>query len=154
MSEQKQEFKHIVRVANTDLDGNKPIQQALLKIKGIGFSLANAVCQYAKVEGNKKTGYLLDDETEQLTDVLQNPHSYKMPSWMLNRQKDVETGEDMHLLGPSLKFQKDNDIKLLKKIKCFKGVRHQAGLPLRGQRTGSNFRSKRGTSLGVKKKTK
>ena len=52
--EQKQELKYFVRIANTDLDGNKPIQNALTKIKGISFMLSNAILNSARVEKTKK----------------------------------------------------------------------------------------------------
>jgi small subunit ribosomal protein S13 len=68
---------------------------------------------------------------------------------MLNRQKDYESGENMHLLGPTIKFVQDNDVRRLKKIKAYKGMRHAAGLPVRGQRTRSNFRKNKGKTVGV-----
>jgi len=71
---------------------------------------------------------------------------------MLNRRKDYETGEDKHLLSSDLAFTKDNDIKMLKKIKSYKGMRHAFGLPVRGQRTRSNFRRNKGKVTGVQKK--
>ncbi|MBT5021469.1 30S ribosomal protein S13 [Candidatus Woesearchaeota archaeon] len=155
MSEEKSNYKHIVRVANADLAGNKPIGHALKKIKGIGFILANAVCYFAKVDWTKKAGNLSTEELERLNDVLKNPAKYNMPTWMLNRRADPETGESFHLLGANLKYQTDNDIKLMRMIKCYKGFRHTAGLPVRGQSTKSNFRNKKGkTSLGVKRKAK
>ena len=70
---------------------------------------------------------------------------------MLNRRKDLETGEDKHLLGTDLMIAKDNDLKLLKKTKSYIGLRHQRRLPVRGQRTQSNFRNKRKVKKVVKK---
>ena len=55
--EQKQELKYFVRIANTDLDGNKQIQNALIKIKGISFMLSHAILKSAKIEKTKKAGY-------------------------------------------------------------------------------------------------
>ena len=60
--EQKQELKYFVRIANTDLDGNKSIKMSLTKIKGIGFMFSNAVLNTASIEKTKKTGYLSDAE--------------------------------------------------------------------------------------------
>ena len=146
------EFKHIVRVANTDLDGNKPVAKALTKIKGVGFSYSNMICGFAGVEKRKKTGELEDNEVEKLNDVLINAHKYNAPLWMYNRRKDLETGEDKHLISADLTFVVDNDIKLMKKIKSYKGSRHMFGLPVRGQRTRSNFRRNKGKVMGVTRK--
>ena len=57
----------------------------------------------------------------------------------------------MHLSSTELQIAKENDIKLLKKIKCYKGIRHIYSLPVRGQSTRSNFRKNKGKAkLGVK----
>ena len=56
------------------------------------------------------------------------------------------------MTGTTLSFTQDNDIKMMKKIKSYKGVRHILGQPVRGQRTKSNFRKNKGKVLGVKRK--
>jgi small subunit ribosomal protein S13 len=153
MSEQPKDFKHIVRIANTDLDGNKAIQQALRKIKGISFMFSSAVCNISGIDGTKKAGVLSEDEIKKLGDIIESPLKFNIPEWLFNRRKDVIDGTTKHLLTGDLKFQQENDIKILKKIKCYRGSRHSAGLPVRGQRTKSNFRKNKGKlSLGVKKK--
>ena len=149
----EKEFKHLVRVASTDLDGNKQIVIALRKIKGINFQFANAACAMANVDRTKKTGYLLDDEIKRLDEVIKNPVKHGAPVWMLNRRKDYEDNSDNHLLLSDLDFTKDNDIKRMKKIKCYRGMRHAFGLPVRGQRTKSNFRKSKGKVMGVKRKS-
>lgn len=146
------EFRHIVRVVNADLDGNKPIKHSLRKIKGISFMLANAFCDAAKVNKDKKTGVLTDSDVKKLDEVIRNPSKFNLPAWMLNRRKDYETSTDQHLLGADLNFSKDGDIKRLQKIKSFRGMRHAWKLPLRGQRTRSNFRPNKGKVMGVKKR--
>ena len=153
MAEEKKELKYFVRIANTDLAGSKPIGQSMLKIKGVGFMMANAVCNIAGIDKQKKTGYLEDGEVKKIDDVLKDPLKHNLPAWMLNRRRDVETGEDMHLITTNLIFMQDNDIKMMKKIRSYRGMRHAFGLPVRGQRTKSNFRRNKGKgSLGVKKK--
>lgn len=151
MSE-KSNVKYIVRIINTDLNGKLPIMHALHKIKGIKFMFSNAVCKAAGIEPNKITGELSDKEIETITDVLRNPLQHNLPTWLLNRNKDYESGDDKHLFSSDLDFTKMNDIKRLQKIKSYRGMRHAAKLPLRGQRTKSNFR--KGKSLGVSKKKK
>ncbi len=149
---QSGEFRHIVRVANTDIDGNKSIGMALLKIKGISFMYANALCKIAKIDASSKTGELDQASIDRFTEILQDPHKHNIPTWMLNRRKDYETGDDGHLLTGDLDYAKSNDIKRLKMIRSYRGSRHTAGLPSRGQRTRSNFRKNKGKVTGVQRK--
>jgi len=146
------EFKHIVRIANTDLDGNKPIIDALRKIKGVSFMFANGICAATGIDKEKKTGYLLDSEIEKIDNAIRNPSQFNIPSWLYNRRKDYESGADLHLTGGNLKLFQENDIRRQKKIKSYVGMRHAYGLPVRGQRTKSNFRKNKGKALGVKRK--
>ncbi|MFC1768181.1 30S ribosomal protein S13 [Nanoarchaeota archaeon] len=157
MAEQKQEdkdFKYLVRIANTDLDGNKPIVVALQKIKGIGYMMANAACSISEIKLNQQTGKLSDREIEKLNTFVSDPLKSNIPKWLINRRNDVETGEDKHLILSDLQFTNENDIKNMKKIKCYKGVRHIHGLPARGQKTKSNFRKNKGKAMGVKRPAK
>ncbi|MBU0665835.1 MAG: 30S ribosomal protein S13 [Nanoarchaeota archaeon] len=147
-----EEFKHIIRIANTDLVGKKQILIALTKIKGVSIMFANTICKLTKIDGTKKAGDLTEQDAEKLTEALKNPLKYGAPAWIVNRRKDYETGADFHLLGGDLQFADQNDLKRLKKIKSYRGLRLQWGLPVRGQRTKSNFRRQKGKSLGVKKK--
>ena len=150
---ENEEFKHLVRIANTDLDGNKPIYHALKKIKGVSFMFSNMVCSLAKVDKQKKTGYLNDDEIKRIDGAVKDPSKLNGPAWMFNRRRDPVSGEDKHLLTSSLTFEQENDIKMMKKMRSYRGMRHSFGLPVRGQRTKSNFRRNKGkSSLGVKKK--
>ena len=148
----KQELKYFVRIANTDLDGNRTIGQALTKIKGIGFMFSNAICRAASIDITKKTGYLNDSEVSKIDDIIKEPSKFKIPSWLFNRKKDPEDNADKHIIGSNLTFTQDNDIKMMKKIKSYKGIRHMLGLPVRGQRTRSNFRRNKGKVMGVKRK--
>ena len=148
----QRDFRHIVRIANVDIPGGKQLKIALTKIKGIGTNLAQVACVLAKIDPAKKTGNLEDSEISALNDVINNPNKAGMPEWMFNRRKDKETGETKHLLTGTLNFVQDNDIKRLKKVKSLRGMRHQKKLPVRGQRTKSNFRRSKGKVVGVKKK--
>lgn len=149
---QAENYKHIVRVANVDIPGNKHVSIALTKIKGIGKNFAEIVCKVAGVESQKKAGNLSDEEIKKLNETVNNPSQHNIPSWLFNRRKDYESGEDNHILTGTLNFVKDNDLKRLKKIKTLRGLRHQKNLPVRGQRTRSNFRRSKGKVVGVKKK--
>ncbi len=150
--QQKQELKYFVRIVNTDLDGNKPINHALTKVKGISFMFSNAILNAAGIEKTKKTGYLFDNETSKIDEIIRDPSKFGIPSWLFNRKRDPEDGVDKHLIGATLTFTQDTDIKMMKKIRSYKGIRHSLGLPVRGQRTKSNFRKNKGKVLGVKRK--
>ena len=150
--ESKQELKYFVRIANTDLDGNKQIGNALTKIKGISFMISHAILNVANIQKTKKAGYLSDDQASRIDEILKDPSKFGIPPWMFNRKKDPEDNLDKHLTGTNLTFIQDNDIKMMKKIKSYKGIRHSLGLPVRGQRTRSNFRRNKGKVMGVKKK--
>jgi small subunit ribosomal protein S13 len=147
------DYRHIVRIANTDLKGEKSINMALHKIKGINFMFSNFVCHSAKVDPKKITGQLTDEDVQKLEDVIKNPAKYNCPVWLMNRRKDYETGQDMHLISTEWDLSVDNDLKRMKKVKSYKGIRHMLGQPVRGQRTKSNFRKNKGkVSLGVVRK--
>jgi small subunit ribosomal protein S13 len=150
---EKQDIKHFVRIANTDLRGVKSIADSLRQIKGIGFMFSNLICHLAKIDRKKRTGELEEEEITRINEVIKDPSKFNAPSWMLNRRKDVETGEDHHIISSDLKFTNENDIKIMKKIKSYRGVRHMINQPVRGQKTKSNFRDNKGkVHLGVKKK--
>lgn len=151
MAEQ-QNFKHIVRIANVDVPGDKQVRIALTKIKGIGVNFADAVCAVTAVDKTQKAGHLAPQDVEKLTAMINNPE--QLPTWFYNRQKDYDTGSNKHLHTGTLNFTQDNDLKRLKKIKTLRGMRHQRKLPVRGQRTRSNFRRSKGKVVGVKKKNK
>lgn len=150
MAEQK--FRHIVRIASSDLDGNKSVYLALTRIKGVGFIYSNMICHHTNIDKNELIGKLDEIQIEKIKDVIANPDKYKVPSWMLNRRKDNEDGHDKHFIDTDLKIVVENDIKRMKMIKSYKGIRHSIGQPVRGQRTRSNFRKNKGKVTGVSKK--
>lgn len=150
--ETKKEFRHLVRIANSDMKGEQQLAYGLRNVKGVGYQFANSVCIIANIDKSKKVGYLDDQEIEKLNDILMNPLKYGMPVWMLNRRKDMEDGTSKHLLISDLKFQVENDIKRMKRIRNYKGVRHTMGQPVRGQKTKSHFRKNKGKVQGVVKR--
>lgn len=156
MSEQKtpqKEIRHLVRILNTDVKGEKQVLYALTKIKGVSVMFANAILKRANIPTNVKAGYLSEKEVLTIEHLIQKPLSAGVPVWMLNRRKDPESGEDMHLITSTLDFTHEMDLKKLKKTKSYKGLRHQWGQPVRGQRTKSNTRKNKGrTTLGVQRK--
>lgn len=147
--EHDEEFKHLVRLSQTDLPGNKKVIVALTQVKGVGIRLAPLLADRSGVDRNLKIGNLSDDEVEKLQAEIDSLGE-TTPEWMRNRRKDYDTGDDLHLIGSELDMTFRDDINRLKKIRSYRGVRHEAGLPVRGQRTRSNGRS--GLTVGVQRK--
>jgi small subunit ribosomal protein S13 len=139
-----------VRVAGNDLDGNKKAMYAVTKIKGIGRRVGRIACELAGIDPHKKVGYLSDKETKDLEKVIENFSEQNTPSWLLNRKRDYNSGKDMHLITSELLMSLREDVNRLKKIRSYRGIRHERGLPVRGQRTKSSFR--KGTTVGVSRK--
>jgi len=140
----------IVRVAEVDLAGEKKIRNALLRVKGIGKSLARGIPVSAGLDPELMIGTLTDEQLKKLEDVIRNPEKYGIPFHMLNRRFDPSTGEHKHLVASDLTLANKADIDFMRKIRSYKGIRHELGLPVRGQRTRSSFR--KGVAVGVSKK--
>ena len=104
-----------------------------------------------KLDKKKRIQDMSAEEIKKIEDFIKDP---QIPAFMKNRQKDFDDGEDKHVSGADLKLRREFDLKRMKKIKSYKGVRHSHGLPVRGQRTKANFRKNRKKSgaTGVKKK--
>ena len=151
METQQKNEGRIVRILSKDIEGKMNIYVGLTKIKGISWTMSNAICKKLGIEKTKKIGALTEGEIEKISTFMKNPD---LPEYIFNRKQDLETGEDRHLIGVDLDLTKEFDIKRLRKIKSYKGFRHALGLPLRGQRTKSNFRKNRRKGAGIKKKSK
>jgi len=143
-------IKPLIRIMNVDIDGQKGIYFGLGRIPGVGSSFSNVICSVLELDKFRKIGTLNLEELKKIENVISEPKKHNIPEWLLNRRKDHDSGEDLHIATSTLKLTKEMDVKKLKKIKSYRGLRHQAGLPLRGQRTRGNFR--RGKTIGVSKK--
>ena len=143
-------FRGIIRISNTDIDGNRKLADAIRKVKGIGFSFANALCSLSKLDRKVQVGYLSDAEIKKIEDTIANAHK-EMPKWLLNRRRGYESDNSVHMVTTDLTFANENDVRTMQKIKSYRGVRHMAGAPVRGQRTRSNFRRNKGKVQGVSK---
>lgn len=143
------DFVHLVRLSGVVVDGNLILSKALTKVKGIGLRLAETLIGSFDISKETKIGNLDEKQIQDIEERLEKI-STAVPVWMLNRKKDVETGESYHRLGPELDMQTREDINREKKIKSYRGVRHTLNLPCRGQRTRSTFR--KGSTIGVSRK--
>lgn len=143
-------FTHILRVLNTNVDGKQKIMYALTAIKGIGRRFSNICCKKAEVDLNKRAGELSAEELESIMTIVANPRAYKIPDWFLNRQKDVKDGRFSQVTSSQLDTKLRDDLERLKKIRNHRGLRHYWGLTVRGQHTKTTGR--RGKTVGVAKK--
>jgi small subunit ribosomal protein S13 len=112
----------MARVANVDIPDNKRIEIALRRIYGIGPTLAHRITERANVAGNPKVHELGDDQMTRIREVV-----------------DKE-----YMVEGDLKREVNDNIRRLMDIGSYRGVRHRRGLPVHGQRTKTNARTKRG----------
>jgi small subunit ribosomal protein S13 len=112
----------MVRIRGIDLHDEKKIVFALPKIFGIGLSLAYKICDETKVDPNKKVKDLTPNEISKIDKFIEA--NYKVEGDLRREIKE--------------------NIKRLITIQCYRGIRHQRGLPVRGQRTRSNARTRKG----------
>ena len=150
----KEEYKKIIRVAEADLDGSKKIEHALISIKGISWAYAHAIRKALGFE-NIKIAELSQEDIEKIKQVLADPQKFGIPSWLYNRQKDIATGKDLHISSSDIDLAGKMDVRRLKNMRCYRGVRHFYNYKVRGQRTrsrGANVRGRTGATVGVVKK--
>jgi len=145
-----EEYKYIVRIAGTDLDGSLKVGYALGRVRGVGLRLGHTLLRAVKVDPDKRIGHLTDEEVRRVEEVLKEPAKYGIQGWLLNRKKDLDTGKDLHLVGPDLELRTKLDIEFMKDIRCWRGIRHSLGLKVRGQRTRTTGRT--GRAVGIQKR--
>jgi len=125
----------MARIAGIDLPRNKRIEISLTYIYGIGRTRAVEICGKAEVELSTKTDHLSEAEVIKLREIIE-------------REYKVEG---------DLRREVNQNIKMLMDIGCYRGLRHRRGLPVRGQRTHTNARTRKGpkrTVAGKKKPAK
>jgi small subunit ribosomal protein S13 len=122
----------MARIAGIDLPRNKRIDIALTYIYGIGRTSAVKICEKAEVPGGAKSDDLADAEVVRLREIIEN--EYKVEG---DLRRDVS-----------------QDIKMLMDIGCYRGLRHRRGLPVRGQRTHTNARTRMGPAKTIAGKKK
>lgn len=146
-----QEFRHILRIAGSDVAGTLKAVYALTEIKGISLSLSNAILRKANVNPDLRVGFLTESDITKIEEVIDDPAKYNLPTWLFNRRKDADTGKDMHLTSADLVLKTKTDIEQAKDMRSWRGYRHAYSLKVRGQHTKTTGRA--GKALGVKKKT-
>jgi len=121
----------------------------LTEIRGVGYMFANTILNILKIDPNQRIGYLSSEQIQSIESIIKNPAGSNFPSWFLNRRKDVETGEDKHLITSDIAFTVRNDVEREKTSGSWRGYRHMFGLKVRGQRTRCTGR--KGGAVGVAK---
>ena len=117
----------MARIAGVDLPRNKRIEISLTYIFGVGRTTATAICEKADVEGGTRTDQLSESEIIKLREVIEN--GYKVEG--------------------DLRREVTQNIKMLMDIGCYRGLRHRRGLPVRGQRTHTNARTRKGPAKTI-----
>jgi small subunit ribosomal protein S13 len=164
MAERKPEAKHepskkpqgpasIVRVSGKDVDGSLSIPRALACVKGIGHNMSRALALAAEsklgIPASTNIGSLSEDQISKLEGLIKEPLAGGIPWYMLNRNKDMETGKNLHMVSNDLIFSTRQDISRDMANGLWRGFRHQYGQKVRGQHTRSTGRT--GATVGVTK---
>jgi small subunit ribosomal protein S13 len=143
------DFAYILRMADSDVDGLRPIAIGLTSIKGVGMRTSQQICRLAGINGKTLGGHLSEEEQDSLRSAIDD-YATTVPWWLVNRQRDLGTNEDAHIVAMEVKMTRDDDISRMAGIKAYRGMRHRSGHKVRGQRLRSNGR--KGSTLGVEKK--
>jgi small subunit ribosomal protein S13 len=122
----------MARIAGVDIPRNKRMQWALTYIFGIGQTTAKAICETANVDPLKKSDDLSEDEVLRIRRII----------------------DDQYKVEGDLRREINMNIKRLMDLGCYRGLRHRRGLPVRGQRTHTNARSRKGPRRTAVKKKK
>ena len=144
--------KVFFRKLRSQVDGNAKVEHGLTQIRGVGRRLAQAIVMIAEINPHSRIGALSEKDINRIEEIIINPVENGVPSWMVNRKKDLRTGENIHLIGNKLELEVKKDIDRMKKIKSYKGVRHHLKLKVRGQKTKSTGRH--GLVVGVVRRKK
>jgi small subunit ribosomal protein S13 len=132
-----------------DIPGERKSLVGLTQIKGIGYNFATAILDTLKINTNSNIGNLTDDNVKAIEKLILDPIGGNFPTWFLNRNKDIETGANLHLLTSDIPFTLRNDIERERITASWRGYRHLSGLKVRGQRTRTSGR--KGGAVGVAK---
>jgi len=150
--EKEADFKYIHRILNTNIDGKRITPIALTGIRGVGRRFAYIICKVLKIDPTARAGLLTEEQCSKITEIIADPISHGIPSWLLNRINDFRDGKNYQLASNTLDTKMREDLERLKKIKSNRGLRHFWGLKVRGQHTKTTGRH--GVVCGVVRKNK
>ncbi|MCY4729006.1 30S ribosomal protein S13 [Natronomonas gomsonensis] len=138
--EEDEDIQYFVRIGQTDLDGTKSVERALTDMNGIGRRVARIIAEKADVDRTAILGKLDEDTIDTVVEHVEG-YADEVPAWLTNHQDDFFTGETTHEIGNDLNMSRRQDINRMKMIDSYKGVRHNRGQKVRGQRTKSTGRT-------------
>jgi len=120
------------RLLGVDIPGDKRIEASLPYIYGLGLTRSKLVCEQAEIDPNIRAKDLTDQQLNRIIQVIQ---------------------ENKYVIECDLRRELQQNLKRLQSINCYRGVRHRRGLPVRGQRTGTNARTRKGPrkTVGVQR---
>lgn len=148
------DFRGIVRLAGRDIDGHFLVKDALRRLKGIGHNLAHSIMKLIEkelgIKPDELVGNLSEEQLARIETLVKTPGAHGALRFMLNRQKDVETGKDLHLVSTDLTFAIKQDFDRERETRSWRGWRRSIGQKVRGQRTRNTGRT--GMTVGVLKK--
>lgn len=110
------------RIAGIDIPNDKPVWISLTYVSGIGKYISRQILKEAKIDEDVRAGKLTEDEVSRISQIIDNNY----------------------IVGGQLRRQVSQNILRLKEIACYRGLRHRRGLPVRGQCTQSNARTRKG----------
>jgi small subunit ribosomal protein S13 len=145
---QDDDLTYFVRVGQTDLDGTKSVERALTGLDGIGHRAARLVAREVGIDRRETFGRLEDERIEEIVNTVER-FAETVPGWLINRQRDFFSGEADHLIGNEVELVREQDVNRMQKIGSYKGIRHQRGQKVRGQRTKSTGRSEGTVGVNV-----
>ncbi len=122
----------MARIAGINIPTNKRVEIALTYIHGIGLSSSKKICDLANITDNKRVNNLTEDELSKIRDII---------------DKD-------YMVEGDLRRKKSIDIKRYLDLGCLRGLRHRKNLPVRGQRTHTNARTRKGPAKAIAGKKK
>ena len=118
-----QEYRHILRIMGTDVQGTLKTVYALTKIKGVSLSLASAILKKANVNPDLRVGFLTETDLNKIEEIIQDPTKYGLPTWLFNRRKDADTGKDVHMISADLVLRTKTDVDDEKAMRSWRGYR-------------------------------
>ncbi len=148
---QQRAARTLIRILNTDLDGEKNLITALRGIRGVSYTMSKAICTVGSFNPGQKLSSLSETDIQKIEQIIRSPTNFGIPLFLINRRRDPATSENLHLTGQDLVVSRKFDIQDEINMKTYRGWRHMLGQPVRGQRTRSKFRHK-GGAVGVLRK--
>lgn len=150
-----EQLRGIVRIAGKDIKGPMPVGRALARIKGVGHNLANSLMKIIEKElaipRSTKSGSLSDNQIASIEEIVRNPSKHGVKHFLVNRQREDETGGYKQSIQSDLDFAVRQDIEKEKALRTWIGWRHSLGQKVRGQHNRTTGRS--GMTVGVLKKS-